>query len=143
MLNRRTLLQALAACALSPNALAQASDAAWFAQLSSALTGYLQLDPDAVGKLVRAFATPARRASLRTLATLAATTPAAQLDAAITAHKLDKIADDLAAAWYSGMVDGKVILYTQALVWNAMTFSKPMGICGGVTGYWAEPWTPT
>ena len=77
------------------------------------------------------------------LLALAASTPASELDAAIAAKKLDKIANDLVAAWYSGMVDGKVVLYTDALVWSAMTYSKPMGICGGVTGYWAEPWTPT
>ena len=41
------------------------------------------------------------------------------------------------------MVDGKVVLYTEAYVWSAMPYSKPMGVCGGVTGYWADPWTPT
>lgn len=143
MPDRRTLLQALVALAVTPSALAQAPDATSFAQLSAALTGYPQSDPDAARKLMLAFATPARRASLRALAAVVAATPPAQLDAAIAAQKLDKIADDLVSAWYSGMVDGKVVLYTQALVWNAMTFSKPMGVCGGVTGYWAEPWTPT
>ncbi len=143
MPDRRTLLQALAALALAPSALAQSTDAASFARLSAALTGYSQPESDAVAKVLRAFATPVRRASLRALATLVAATPAAQLDAAIAAHKLDRIADDLVAAWYSGMVDGKVVLYAQALVWSAMKFTKPMGVCGGVTGYWAEPWTPT
>ena len=143
MTDRRTLLQALAALALAPTALAQAPDSTSFAQVSSALNGYAQTDPDDARKLMLAFATPARRAPLHALATLVAATPAPQLDAAIAAHKLDKIADELVSAWYSGMVDGKVVLYTQALVWNAMTFSKPMGVCGGVTGYWAEPWTPT
>jgi hypothetical protein len=143
MLDRRDVLKALAAFSLAPNALAQGANAASFAQLSSTLTGSPQLDPNDAAKVLRAFATPARRASLRTLATLVAATPPSQLDAAITAHKLDKLADDLVAAWYSGLVDGKVVLYAQALVWNAMTFSKPMGVCGGVTGYWAQPWTPT
>lgn len=146
MIDRRALLQVLAALgasALAPGALAQAPDAAAFGKTSAALTGMPPPDADAAARLMRAFATPARRAPLRALAALVASTPAAGLDAAIAAHKLDKVANDLVAAWYSGMVDGKVILYTEALVWSAMTFSKPMGVCGGVTGYWSEPWTPT
>ena len=33
----------------------------------------------------------------------------------------------------------RLVLYTDAYVWSAMTFTKPMGICGGVTGYWKDP----
>jgi len=136
-------IAALGASALAPGALAQSLDAGGFAKLSSALTGYPQADPATAAKVMRAFATPQRLASVRALVALAASTPAAELDAAIAARKLDKVANDLVAAWYSGMVDGKVVLYTEAYVWTAMTYSKPMGICGGVTGYWADPWTPT
>lgn len=146
MIDRRTLLKAtaaLGASALAPMAHAAVPDAAAFGRLSSALTGYPPADPATTARLMRAFATPQRAASLRALMTLAAATPPSDLDAAIAAKKLDKIANDLVAAWYSGMVDGKCILYTDALVWSAMTYTKPMGICGGVTGYWAEPWTPT
>ena len=146
MIDRRTLLQALAALcasALAPQAYGQGLNAGALAKLSAALTGYPQADPATAAKLMRAFATPQRASSLRALIALVASTPASELDAAIAAKHLDKIADDLVAAWYSGMVDGKVVLYTDALVWSAMTFTKPMGICGGVTGYWADPWTPT
>jgi hypothetical protein len=71
--DRRTLLQALsglAAGALAPLALAQSAStltAAQFGKLSAALTGYPEADADTVGKMMRAFATPARRASLATL----------------------------------------------------------------------------
>jgi len=146
MIDRRTLLQVLAALgasALAPVAHAQTPDAGAFAKLSAALTGYPQPDPATAAKVMRALATPQRIVSLRALVALAASTPAAGLDAAITANKLDKVASDLVAAWYSGMVDGKVVLYTEAYVWSAMPYSKPMGVCGGVTGYWADPWTPT
>ena len=146
MTDRRTLLQALAALgasALAPGALAQTADAGAFARASVALTGYPAPDPATAAKVMRAFATPQRASSLRALIALVASTPASELDAAIAGRKLDKIANDLVAAWYSGMVDGKVVLYTDALVWTAMAYSKPMGICGGVTGYWADPWTPT
>ena len=146
MTDRRTLLQTLAALgasALAPGALAQAPDAAAFARMTAALTGYPQPDPATAAKVMRAFATPQRASSLRALIALVASTPASDLDGAIAKRKLDKIANDLVAAWYSGMVDGKVVLYTDALVWAAMAYSKPMGICGGVTGYWADTWTPT
>lgn len=43
------------------------------------------------------------------------------------------------AAWFSGMVDGRVITYTDALAWSAVSFTKPNGVCGGAFGYWAEP----
>jgi hypothetical protein len=146
MTDRRTLLQALAALgasALAPGVRAQAPDAGAFARATAALTGYPPPDPATAAKVMRAFATPQRASSLRALTALVASTPASELDTAIAARKLDKIANDLVAAWYSGMVDGKVVLYTDALVWTAMAYSKPMGICGGVTGYWADPWTPT
>jgi hypothetical protein len=146
MIDSRQLLQALAALgasALAPGVHAQAPDANAFAKLSAALTGYPEVDPATAAKVMRAFATPRRAASLRALIALVASTPTSELDAAIALKKLDKVANDLVAAWYSGMVDGKVVLYTDAFVWSAMKYSKPMGICGGVTGYWADPWTPT
>jgi len=27
---------------------------------------------------------------------------------------------------------------TNALLWNALNFTKPPGVCGGQTGYWAD-----
>jgi hypothetical protein len=45
-------------------------------------------------------------------------------------------------AWYSGVhqtADGEeVVTYTDALMWEALDFTKPMGWCGGETGYWAD-----
>ncbi|HET7715683.1 MAG TPA: hypothetical protein VFK86_08655 [Bauldia sp.] len=64
------------------------------------------------------------------------------------------LANAIVAAWYSGVYttmpkdDGSspagtqveaVATFTQALLWNALTFSKPWGVCGGDTGYWADP----
>lgn len=59
------------------------------------------------------------------------------------------LADAVVAAWYSGLVttsarDGSgteqvVTDFTGALVWEAMTFTKPFAECGGETGYWADP----
>jgi hypothetical protein len=150
-ISRRDLLQALSgatALALAGRAapaLAQGAGtltATQFSALSAALTGYPAADAATSAKMLRAFATPARRAQLAALAKVVAATPAAGLDAAISAQKLDGIANDLVGAWYSGIVtNGKaqtLVLYTGALVWTAMTYSKPMGVCGGPTGYWAN-----
>ena len=149
---RRDLLHALSgatALALAGRAapaLAQGAGSitvAQFGALSAALTGYPAADAATNAKMLRAFATPARRAHLAALARIVAQTPAAGLDAALAAQKLDGIANDLVGAWYSGIVtNGKaqtLVLYTGALVWTAMTFSKPMGVCGGPTDYWASP----
>lgn len=53
------------------------------------------------------------------------------------------LANAIVAAWYSGVYDsgvGKqaVATFTDALLWNALSFTKPPGWCGGATGYWAQ-----
>ena len=46
------------------------------------------------------------------------------------------------AEWYSGLHqtgDGEaVVTYEDALLWDALDYTKPMGWCGGETGYWAD-----
>ena len=43
---------------------------------------------------------------------------------------------------YSGSYDTSAGLasfgLTNALLWNALNFTKPPGVCGGQTGYWAD-----
>jgi hypothetical protein len=151
-IDRRRLLQALSGLSAwtlatrTAPALAQGASpltAAQFAQLSAMLTGYPAADAATSAKMQRAFATPARRNALAALARVVAETAPGDLDAALRAQKLDAVANDLVAAWYSGVVttgkNQQLVLYTEALVWRAMTYSKPMGICGGITGYWANP----
>ena len=146
-IDRRELLQALSAiagAALAPAALGAPPSitTAQFASLSAALTGFPEPDADTAAMVLRAFATPQRRASLAALARVVSTTPAAQLDPAIAADKLDAVANDLVACWYSGVTGSQVVLYAQALMWSAMSFTKPMGVCGGPTGYWTDPPSP-
>lgn len=49
----------------------------------------------------------------------------------------------IVAAWYSGVYDDAkgpaVADFTGALVWDALSYTKPFGECGGATGYWADP----
>jgi len=53
------------------------------------------------------------------------------------------LANDIVAAWYSGSYassDGLAAFdLTDALVWDALDFTKPPGLCGGDTGHWADP----
>ena len=73
-IDRRALLKALSAAAAGAlaaralPALAQAPAAAQFGKLSAALTGYPEPDAATAAKMLRAFATPQRRAALASLA---------------------------------------------------------------------------
>jgi hypothetical protein len=66
------------------------------------------------------------------------------------------LANAIVAAWYSGLYTTvpvgrgasnhplrdtvqKVATFDQALVWSALSFTKPWAECGGDTGYWANP----
>jgi Membrane bound FAD containing D-sorbitol dehydrogenase len=146
-IDRRTLLKSLAGIAatlVSGPARAQSTPSTTqFQALSTALTGYPPGDPADVAHMFAAFATADRRAALTKLARIVADTPASQLDAVLRSDGLEGFANDLVAAWYSGVVGtgnrAKLVLYADAYVWSAMTFSKPMGVCGGVTGYWSKP----
>ncbi len=146
-IDRRTLLKSLAAIAAllaSGRASAQSSlSAAQFGALSTTLTGNTPSETADVARMFAAFATAERRAALTKLAHIVAQTPAPELDSALRSNGMEVLANDLVAAWYSGVVgagkNAKLVLYADAYVWSAMTFSKPMGVCGGVTGYWAKP----
>lgn len=53
------------------------------------------------------------------------------------------LANAIVAAWYSGVYASgagtqAVATYTDALLWNALSFTKPLGWCGGASGYWAQ-----
>lgn len=49
---------------------------------------------------------------------------------------------EIIANWYTGLhdtADGEAIVtYEDALIWEALDYTKPMGWCGGETGYWAD-----
>lgn len=58
-------------------------------------------------------------------------------------HGESDLAKSIIAAWYTGIVEApsgpELVTYSEALVWNAMRYTKPPGECGGRTGYWADP----
>ncbi|HSA66447.1 MAG TPA: sugar dehydrogenase complex small subunit, partial [Methyloceanibacter sp.] len=52
------------------------------------------------------------------------------------------LATEIVAAWYSGNYRTATGLTSiglpNALLWDALDFTKPPGFCGGATGYWAD-----
>jgi hypothetical protein len=52
------------------------------------------------------------------------------------------LGDVIVAAWYSGVYATRAgpaaFGLTHALLWSALDFTKPPGLCGGKTGYWAD-----
>jgi len=50
--------------------------------------------------------------------------------------------EEIIANWYTGLhdtADGEALVtYEDALIWEALDYTKPMGWCGGETGYWAD-----
>lgn len=104
-----------------------------FLVLSSRLTGAANLDA-ATGKvLLGALLSTGKGAGL---ARLAAGEDEADKD----------LAAAIVAAWYSGIgeaASGPVVAtFDQALLWRALSFTRPFGECGGSTGYWSDPPQP-
>ena len=143
---RREMLQGLAALAASgwmPPALAQAAmSAAQFSALSMAVAGNAYSDPKVASAMLRALTQAVGGDKLARLAKIASSTPPAQLDAAIASAGLGAPAETVVAALFSGIVDTprgpRVISYDQALVWQALPWTKPNAFCGGETNYWAS-----
>ena len=98
--------------------------------MSARLTGagLWDLDPAATAKLLDGFNSLGRGADLVALAASGAVSGA--------------LAYEIVAAWYSGAYQTAAGLadfnLTHALVWRALDFTKPPGLCGGPTGYWAD-----
>lgn len=148
---RRRLLQglaALAAAGAAPGIAAQSSVApASFATLTRTLTGYAWQDDAAAAAMLRALSASVGASTLARVADLARTTPADGLSNALTAAGLDRVASTIVTALYSGIVDtpkGPVVLtYVSAIAWQAVPWTKPNGLCGGITDYWSTAPGPT
>ena len=102
-----------------------------FLQLSERLTGASDLDQDVARTLLGGFLATGHGPELLGLATGRQSSSPSPLSGAIV------------AAWYSGLYDtghGTAVSdFNGALVWNALSFTKPFGSCGGEVGYWADP----
>lgn len=145
---RRLLLQGLAALAASgwlPPAATQGTSAALsatrFTALSTAVTGFAYADTAIARALLQALGAAVGMAALTRLADLAVKTPAADLGPALDAAGLAKAAATVVTALYSGVVQTAkgpvVITYDDALAWQAVPWTKPNAVCGGMTDYWS------
>lgn len=137
-LTRRALLATSGAAALAMAAGLPASaqapvTVAQFLALSSKLTGKPGLDPGIAKKLLDGFVATGKGADL---AALVGTGGNATV-------KTRPLANAVVANWYCGVYDtagGQAVAgFDTALMWDAMRFTKPFGVCGGDAGYWANP----
>jgi hypothetical protein len=103
-----------------------------FVALSKTLTQAASLDADVARTLLGAFIATGHEVDLAALIA----------DPSSGAAKNATLANAIVAAWYSGVcntANGQAVAtFDGALMWNAMTFTKPFGICGGDTGYWSD-----
>jgi Membrane bound FAD containing D-sorbitol dehydrogenase len=132
----------------------EAVDLAAFMSLSRVLTGDTDLADEEVGSeyLAALRADPARGLQLAALWRAVgfddADRPASVADLAARGvyddPELRRLADSIAAYWYSGVYDDangapKVATYVDALAWRALGYrSGGPSSCSGVFGHWAE-----
>lgn len=99
-----------------------------FMALSAKLTEAADLDPTIGEKYLGGFLASGQSEGLAKL---------------VAGGNVRELAAAIVAAWYSGVYDsGKgqaVAGFEQALLWRAMSFTKPFADCGGETGYWSKP----
>ncbi len=103
-----------------------------FLALSQSLTQSSSLDPGIAKTLLGGFLATDHGGELAALV--------GDPGSATTKHAT--LANAIVGAWYSGVyntADGQAVAtFDQALLWNAMSFTKPFGECGGDTGYWSS-----
>lgn len=120
-----------------------------FLALSTRLTGVAldQVDQEQAARVWSALLPAYGRERLETVVRVAALTPDdAALTAAFTKAQVLNAAQALTRAWYTGSAVAapttSVLFYDSALAWRVCAFTKPAANCGGVFGYWAQPWQP-
>ncbi len=133
-LTRRGLLSAVSAMSVLSlsqwpgRALAANLDIDDFLALSQQLIGQNDLSADIAEGMLKAFSVTGREDDISALA-------AGKSD--------DDLANSIVTSWYTGESpdpdDLQVLTYTDALIWAAMDYTKPLAFCGGGVGYWADP----
>ena len=145
--NRRRLLQGLAALVASgyvPAGLAQAAprsiSASDFKAMSTTLTGFAYADAKLADRMLSALLDSVGAAKLSKISDLASVSAPDQLGAELKIAGVEQAAATVLTALFSGVVDTTkgpvVITYDQALAWQAVPWTKPNAVCGGVTNYW-------
>lgn len=145
--DRRRLVAGLAALVASSFAgplgaqPAPLADPASFANLTRTITGFAFADVATANATLEALAAAVGADALRKIGTLAAVTPPAQLAAELQVAGLQRAAETVVNALWTGTIDTpqgpRVISYEHALIWQALPWTKPNTACGGETNYWA------
>lgn len=140
----RCLLSAVACRIAGCASVPAGTDLDRFIALCAELTGVpaSALDPIMAERLMQAFAAAGRGGELARLLVGAAESGD------------DGLSRDLMVAWYSGIhpaqpgdavADSTLALtevvgtYEGALIWTALGFARPQGICAGAPGHWSRP----
>lgn len=131
---RRTLLSAVSAMSVLSlsqwpgRAFAADLDVDAFLALSQKLTQQDDLSADSAADMLAAFSATGQAEDLAVLA---------------EDENDEALANAVVASWYTGVSpdqdDLQMVTYTDALIWQAMDYTKPMAYCGGEVGYWADP----
>jgi acetoin utilization deacetylase AcuC-like enzyme len=133
-LSRREFLSAASAISIlalvqwPQGAMAAGFDVDAFIALSESQLGQSNLSKDVATAMLKAYAATGKEDAL----------------AALAGGKKDPdLANSIVAAWYTGESPDadalQVLDYSDALIWQAMDYTKPMAVCGGDMGYWADP----
>lgn len=133
-MTRREMLSAVSATSvlalthMPSRAFAATLDVDALLSLSQNLVGQDDLSKDIAAAMLDAFSVTGQKEAISALA---------------DGKNDDAMANEIVAAWYTGVSpdpdDLDVITYTDALMWQAMDYTKPLAYCGGGMGYWAEP----
>jgi hypothetical protein len=133
-LTRRGFLSASAALSVlslsqwPARAMAANIDVDAFMALSRDLLGRDGLSPDFGAQMLQGFISTDRQDALSAMA---------------AGTRDDDLGNEIVASWYTGVSpdpkDLQVVTYTDAQIWTALDYTKPMGYCGGGMGYWADP----
>ena len=138
-LSRRAVLQAVVLCVpagaagWNTGAEAAASDVSIdaFMALSSKLTLQDDLDGAMGSAILEGFRAAGKTAALAELISGGGPEPVRR-----------KTGNEVVAAWYSGFSPDPQALevagFNSALVWSALSYTKPWANCGGETGYWGS-----
>ncbi len=146
---RRELLRGLAALVAAgclPVGVARAAaaplDAARYKAMATTLTGFAYADPALAARMLAALTEAVGADALAKIATLAAVTAPARLDGELAIAGLSHAAATVVTALMSGIVETPkgttVLAYNEALAWQAVPWTKPNGVCGGMIDYWAQ-----
>jgi hypothetical protein len=128
LLRGASALSVLALIEAPAHALGAKLDSEGFLKLSRKLLEQTNVSKDIGDQMLNAFTALGKQSELAGLA---------------AGRRNDELASKIVASWYTGEspdpASPTVLSYTDSLIWDALDYTKPMGYCGGATGYWSEP----